>query len=44
MNNNINEFEIELNDAEKSIEQLNTSEDEMLMDIAANVGNKEWQE
>lgn len=28
----------------KSIEQLDTSEDEMLMDIAANVGNKEWQE
>ena len=44
MNNNINELEIELEEAEKSIENTNATEDEMLMAIAANVGNKEWQE
>lgn len=44
MNNNINELEVELDEAEKVIDNTSTSDDEMLMAIAANGGNKEWQE
>ena len=36
--------EIELENAENNIEVENISEEELVMAITANVGNKEWQE
>lgn len=44
MNENIEKLEVELDSAIDSLQNENISEEELVMAITANVGNKEWQE